>query len=98
MVNGPYGTLPVPVRGYVIDYASGKLKATFAPDGGLHNPHDIVVSPDGSSVYVAEINPYKVHKFEHEQAKVDVVVKPNVTHAKPTAVVGEYLSYLMDTW
>ncbi|XP_028178787.1 peptidyl-alpha-hydroxyglycine alpha-amidating lyase 1 [Ostrinia furnacalis] len=89
VVNGPYGTSPVPVRGYVIDFTSGALSGTFAPDGGLHNPHDVVATPDGGAVYVAEINPYRVHKFVD-----DTIQKAaDVTHAKvavkPTATVGK---------
>ncbi|KAL0901180.1 hypothetical protein ABMA27_006489 [Loxostege sticticalis] len=86
VVNGPYGSLPVPVRGYVIDFASGTLIGTFAPDGGLHNPHDVVASPDGAAVYVAEIDPYRVHKFvddtvkrEANATRVKVAVKPTAT-------------------
>jgi DNA-binding beta-propeller fold protein YncE len=88
VVNGPYSTVPVPVRGYVIDMTSGRLTGTFAPDGGLHNPHDVVVSPDGSTAYVVELDPYKVHKFVDDSLKV-VETKPNVTvPVKPTATVG----------
>ncbi|XP_030031920.2 peptidyl-alpha-hydroxyglycine alpha-amidating lyase 1 [Manduca sexta] len=84
VVNGPNEA--VPVRGYVIDYQSGKLLQTFAPA----NPHDIVVSPDGSKVYVAELNPYKVYKFVDETLRNESRVnkKTNSTvHVKPTATV-----------
>ncbi|MPD00331.1 hypothetical protein E2C01_095797 [Portunus trituberculatus] len=33
---------------------------------GLSNPHDVVVSPDGREVYVAEIGPNNVWRFVNE--------------------------------
>lgn len=96
IVNGPESQI-LPVRGYVIDFTSGRLIQTFAPDGGLKNPHDVVTSPDGSKVYVAEINPFTVHKFVDEglrnESLLDKVEKnetaTSATHVKPTATVGE---------
>lgn len=95
-MNGPESQI-LPVRGYVIDFTSGRLIQTFAPDGGLKNPHDVVTSPDGSKVYVAEINPFTVHKFVDEglrnESLLDKVEKnetvTSATHVKPTATVGE---------
>ncbi|XP_049882886.1 peptidyl-alpha-hydroxyglycine alpha-amidating lyase 1-like isoform X2 [Pectinophora gossypiella] len=90
VVNGPSGSREIPVRGYVIDFNSGRLIQTFAPDGGLSNPHDVVVSPDGSRVYVAELNPYKVYKFVDDQLKNERKEVKNVTiPAKPTATIGK---------
>lgn len=34
---------------------------------GLSNPHDVVVSRDGREVYVAEIGPNKIWKFENSE-------------------------------
>ncbi|CAH0592813.1 unnamed protein product [Chrysodeixis includens] len=98
IVNGPVSQI-LPVRGYVIDFTSGRLIQTFAPDAGLKNPHDIVTSPDGSKVYVAELSPYRVYKFVDETLKNESLlekVEKNVTvtsatHVKPTATVGEKL-------
>lgn len=89
VVNGPTGV--VPVRGYVIEFTSGRLLQTFAPPRDFSNPHDIAVSADGACVYVAELSPYKVHKFLDEtllnETKVEEV-KDNVTMpVKPTATV-----------
>ncbi|CAB3241129.1 unnamed protein product [Arctia plantaginis] len=84
VVNGPTGA--VPVRGYVIDFESGRLIQTFSPDDGLRNPHDIVVTPDGVSVYVAELSPFKVHKFMDETLRNESL-SIEKTHVKPTATV-----------
>ncbi|XP_045772443.1 uncharacterized protein LOC123872284 [Maniola jurtina] len=87
IVNGP--SLPdIPSRGYVIDYTSGRLIQTFAPTDGFHNPHDIAVKPDGSAIYVAELDPRRVTKFVHVTVRNDTREQAvNVTHAKPTATV-----------
>ncbi|XP_026753027.1 peptidyl-alpha-hydroxyglycine alpha-amidating lyase 1-like isoform X3 [Galleria mellonella] len=89
VVNGPYSN--VPVRGYVIDFTSGRLIQTFAPEGGFRNPHDIVVTPDGVSAYVAELDPHRVCKFVDEglrnQSKLEKVTTQ--TPVKPTATIGE---------
>ncbi|KAF9409064.1 hypothetical protein HW555_011448 [Spodoptera exigua] len=91
IVNGPNSLpTPVPVRGFVIDFTTGRLIQTFAPDEGLRNPHDVVVSADGSKVYVAELNPFRVYKFVDEALKNESRLEKNVTssHVKPTATVG----------
>jgi hypothetical protein len=31
--------------------------------GGLQNPHDVAVSEDGNTVYVCELNPFKVWRL-----------------------------------
>ncbi|CAG9136998.1 unnamed protein product [Plutella xylostella] len=90
VVNGPGAT--VPVRGYVIDFTTGRLIQTFAPQGDFHNPHDVAVSPDGADVYVAEINPYKVYRFSEESLRneslsKEVVKSDEVVPVKPTATV-----------
>ncbi|XP_063899754.1 peptidyl-alpha-hydroxyglycine alpha-amidating lyase 1 isoform X1 [Helicoverpa armigera] len=90
IVNGPDSPLPnpVPVRGFVIDFTTGRLIQTFAPDEGLQNPHDVVASADGSKVYVAELNPFRVYKFVDEILRNESRLEKNVTsHVKPTATV-----------
>ncbi|XP_026319691.1 peptidyl-alpha-hydroxyglycine alpha-amidating lyase 1-like isoform X2 [Hyposmocoma kahamanoa] len=88
IVNGPMPEQEVPVRGYVVDFRSGRLIQTFAPDQGFANPHDVVASADGSKVYVAELNPYRAYKFidetlknysRNEDQNVSVPVKPTAT-------------------
>ncbi|CAG4977220.1 unnamed protein product [Parnassius apollo] len=82
VVNGPNGG--VPVRGYVLDYESGRMLATFAPHDGFSNPHDIAVTPDGSKVYVPELNPYRVCKFVDETPRNGT---ERNTPVKPTATI-----------
>jgi len=73
VVNGP--TLSqkpehkMEARGFVIDIKSKQLIGKL--DQQFSNPHDIIVSPDGMEVYVAELNPTKVYKF------VSVSYKPS---------------------
>ncbi|XP_073957565.1 peptidyl-alpha-hydroxyglycine-alpha-amidating lyase 1 isoform X2 [Choristoneura fumiferana] len=86
VVNGP-GT-GARVRGYVIEFASQRMVASFAPGGDFSNPHDVVASPDGSKVYVAELNPYRVYKFEDETLRNESKVDRNTTvPVKPTTTV-----------
>ncbi|KOB72210.1 Peptidyl-alpha-hydroxyglycine alpha-amidating lyase 1 [Operophtera brumata] len=49
--DGPGGM--VPVRGYAVDFTTGRLIETFAPAAGFSNPHDVVTSPDGSKKIIA---------------------------------------------
>ncbi|XP_045499781.1 peptidyl-alpha-hydroxyglycine alpha-amidating lyase 1-like isoform X1 [Colias croceus] len=90
LVNGPALT-GIPVRGYVIEYTSGRLIQTFAPGDSFRNPHDVAVSPDGSTVYVAELDPHKVYKFLDESLLLKNETANDVTTealpAKPTATV-----------
>ncbi|XP_068626403.1 peptidyl-alpha-hydroxyglycine alpha-amidating lyase 1-like isoform X2 [Battus philenor] len=82
VVNGPGGEAPV--RGYVLDYDSGRLVGTFAPRGKFANPHDVVVTADGKRVYVPELNPHRVCKFIDDTPSNDTQRTPP---AKPTATV-----------
>ncbi|GBP92642.1 Peptidyl-alpha-hydroxyglycine alpha-amidating lyase 1 [Eumeta japonica] len=99
VVNGPHGGAPV--RGYVIDFESGRLIATFAPPTEFHNPHDVAVTADGSTLFVAELDPHAVYKFESTPTATpegaptatvtDVPATPSVgvsLPTKPTATVG----------
>ncbi|XP_043195701.1 peptidyl-glycine alpha-amidating monooxygenase-like isoform X4 [Amphibalanus amphitrite] len=63
VVNGP-NYAGNKVQGYVVSVTSKSVTSTFSPDGnGLSNPHDVAVSRDGSAVYVVELNPRKVWRF-----------------------------------
>ncbi|XP_060807382.1 peptidyl-alpha-hydroxyglycine alpha-amidating lyase 1 isoform X2 [Amyelois transitella] len=89
IVNGPYGGAAV--RGFGIDFTSGRLISTFAPTGGFRNPHDIVVSNDGSTVYVAELDPHRVIKFVDDSLKNETreIAQSVTTRAKPTVTSGK---------
>lgn len=59
-INGP--TSPaIPVRGFTIDPRS---EAIIDHWGNFENPHSIVFCPNGSAMYVTEIGPNKIWKFE----------------------------------
>jgi peptidylamidoglycolate lyase len=44
----------------MIKMDTGELTGTWTVPGGLQNPHDIAVTEDGNTVYVCELNPFKV--------------------------------------
>nr|XP_022335017.1 peptidyl-glycine alpha-amidating monooxygenase B-like [Crassostrea virginica] len=51
------------VAGFTLEL-SGNIVEKWSPDGmGFQMPHDVAVSPDGSSIYVGEIRPDRVTKF-----------------------------------
>ena len=65
-VSGPEFSLNPWVQkptGYIINMESGELTGTWNVPGGLKNPHDVAVSEDGNTVYVVELNPFKVWKL-----------------------------------
>lgn len=84
VVNGPGGGAPV--RGYVLEYESGRLVGTFAPAGKFSNPHDVAVSADGARLFVPELDPYRVCKFVDDTPRNASDTAPR---AKPTATVGQ---------
>ncbi|XP_063589457.1 peptidyl-glycine alpha-amidating monooxygenase A-like isoform X2 [Penaeus indicus] len=64
-VNGPGLLSSKQVAAFEVNYKSGELQGAFSPNNqGMSNPHDIAVSHDGIDVYVAEIGPNKLWKFE----------------------------------
>ena len=64
VVSGPeFAIFPKKPTGYIIDMDSGSLSGTWNVPGGLQNPHDVAVSSDGNTVYVVELNPFKVWKL-----------------------------------
>lgn len=71
-VTGPTGVLMT--QGFTIDLVEDErynvdLIATWSPnDKGFEQPHDLAVSPDGTTVFVGETSPDVVWKFvkEHE--------------------------------
>ncbi|XP_004531283.1 peptidyl-alpha-hydroxyglycine alpha-amidating lyase 1 isoform X1 [Ceratitis capitata] len=73
VVNGPIGELGLKpdtyneVRGYVINMRTKQVISKFGPnDMQFSNPHDVAVTKDGSEIYVAELNPMRIHKFLHK--------------------------------
>ncbi|XP_060533454.1 peptidyl-alpha-hydroxyglycine alpha-amidating lyase 2-like isoform X2 [Cylas formicarius] len=63
-VNG-YTNSMLPIQGMTIDPETEAVLDHWAPDhGSFNNPHDIAVCANGSALYVAEIGPNKIWKFE----------------------------------
>lgn len=66
-VNGPAASIwrSGGVKGFVIKLVTRETLGYFTPSAkAMSNPHDIVVTSDGSTVFVAEIGPNRVWKFE----------------------------------
>lgn len=62
-VNGPTSPL-LPVQGLTIDPQTESVIDHWATEEGFKNPHEIAVCPNGSALYVAEIGPNRIWKFE----------------------------------
>ncbi|XP_022913030.1 peptidyl-alpha-hydroxyglycine alpha-amidating lyase 2-like [Onthophagus taurus] len=62
-VNGPTSQL-FPVQGLTIDPQSESVIDHWAPEEGFGNPHALAVSTNGSALYVVEIGPNRIWKFE----------------------------------
>nr|XP_050844580.1 peptidyl-alpha-hydroxyglycine alpha-amidating lyase 2-like [Vespula vulgaris] len=61
-VNNMYSTNAI---GYMINPYTRKISNLWYPEyGNFRNPHDIGISPNGTSLYVSEIGPNKVWKFD----------------------------------
>jgi len=56
----PFGVKPT---GYIVDMETGNVDGTWQVTGGLQNPHDVAVSPDGGTIYVVELSPFVVWKL-----------------------------------
>ncbi|KAJ8978831.1 hypothetical protein NQ317_010831 [Molorchus minor] len=52
------------VQGLTIDPQTESVIDHWAPEEGFGNPHDIAVCPNGSALYVVEIGPNRIWKFE----------------------------------
>lgn len=70
-VNGPSSSngKPVPAQGFIIDMkGSGEIVSIFGSKASTHmgTPHAIALGPNGSSIYIADISPYRVLKFIRE--------------------------------
>lgn len=67
-----------------MDFNTKKVLAKFGPnDMEFSNPHDVAVTADGNEVYIAELNPMRIHKFLHKS----LVKSIPLSAAKPTANV-----------
>lgn len=65
-VNGP--TASIPVQGFTLSPYRETILHSWAPiSGHLENPHDIAISPNGTELYVVEISPNRIWKFQTSQ-------------------------------
>ncbi|KAI8036308.1 hypothetical protein M5D96_010901 [Drosophila gunungcola] len=69
IVNGPTAELGIhpehynEVHGFVLNMRSKQLVSKFGPNNlQFQNPHDVAVTADGNEIYVAELNPMRIHK------------------------------------
>ncbi|XP_038076375.1 peptidyl-glycine alpha-amidating monooxygenase B-like [Patiria miniata] len=54
-----------PVQGFTLGFDSGMLLQTWTPgSSGFGQPHDVAAAPDSKNVYVVEIGPNRVWKFQ----------------------------------
>ncbi|KAF6217380.1 hypothetical protein GE061_001735 [Apolygus lucorum] len=62
-VNGPTSS-HIPIQGFTIDPTAELIVDHWMPSSAeFTNPHDIAISPYGDALYVVEIGPNKVWKF-----------------------------------
>ncbi|XP_076055951.1 peptidyl-glycine alpha-amidating monooxygenase B-like isoform X2 [Oratosquilla oratoria] len=93
-VNGPQLISHKMVEAFEVDFTSGKLIGSFSPySQGLSSPHDIVVTNDGAHVYVVEIGPNLIWKFELDGWKdTEQIVETNTQQNDPTVRVGQLIA------
>uniref|UniRef100_A0A0A1XSQ6 peptidylamidoglycolate lyase n=1 Tax=Zeugodacus cucurbitae TaxID=28588 RepID=A0A0A1XSQ6_ZEUCU len=94
VVNGPVGELGLKlqpyneVRGYVLNMRTKQVISKFGPnDMQFSNPHDVAVTKDGNEIYVAELNPMRIHKFLHKTVAKSLplsAVKPSAVSSSNT--------------
>lgn len=73
IVNGPTAELGIStehyneVHGFVLNMRNRQLVSKFGPNNlQFQNPHDVAVTQDGNAIYVAELDPKRLHKFVHK--------------------------------
>lgn len=81
IVNGPTSVFGADsedyneVRGYVFNMKENKVVGKFGPNNmQFANPHDVAVTTDGKEVYVAELNPMRLHKFLHKSVAKSITL------------------------
>nr|CAD7411748.1 unnamed protein product [Timema poppensis] len=62
-VNGPTSPI-IPVRGFTLDPKAEAIIDHWGPASGFNKPHAMAVSPNGTALYIVEIGPNKVWKFD----------------------------------
>ncbi|XP_057326058.1 peptidyl-alpha-hydroxyglycine alpha-amidating lyase 2-like [Microplitis mediator] len=63
-VNGPTSPM-IPVRGFIMDPNSETVFGHWAPTSGMFTqPHAMTISPNATELYVTEIGPNRIWKFD----------------------------------
>ncbi|KAH0539325.1 peptidyl-alpha-hydroxyglycine alpha-amidating lyase 2-like [Cotesia glomerata] len=63
-VNGPTSPM-IPVRGFIMDPNSETVFGHWAPTSGMFTqPHAMAISPNATELYVTEIGPNRIWKFD----------------------------------
>ncbi|KAK3593802.1 hypothetical protein CHS0354_014344 [Potamilus streckersoni] len=73
-VNGPEFGSSTTVQGFTVDLNTGRLLSTWNVPAGMKNPHDVTVDSINHRIYVGEINPNKVWKFEMQRYSSNRVI------------------------
>ncbi|EDW01452.1 peptidyl-alpha-hydroxyglycine alpha-amidating lyase 1 isoform X1 [Drosophila grimshawi] len=97
IVNGPTAEMGIApqhyneVHGFVMSMRTRQLVSKFGPNNlQFENPHDVAVTEDGNAIYVAELNPMRIHKFLHKSlAKPMSLSASKVDAAAPLPMVSE---------
>lgn len=104
IVNGPTAELGIgpndynEVHGFVMSMRTKQLVSKFGPNNfEFQNPHDVAVTDDGNSIYVAELNPMRIHKFVHKSIAKPVSlsaskISSSVKNASETSVISEIIN------
>lgn len=91
VVNGQeMKQFPVSIGGCVLNEQNKEL-FEFGTNK-LQNPHDIAVSSDGKTIYVVEIGPFKIWKFESNDLFKKFVVENNISSPISVSPSKEILS------
>lgn len=96
IINGPQFTSSQPINGLIMSMNNSEIVGRFYPDTPQHafsNPHELVISDDGSEIYVAELLPTKVHKFKRKGTPVQAakVTKSIEYHRMPPTPAADSL-------
>ncbi|XP_053406046.1 peptidyl-glycine alpha-amidating monooxygenase-like isoform X2 [Mercenaria mercenaria] len=90
-VNGPlFGSHSEKTQGFTLDINTGTLVSLWnIPGEGLTHPHDVTVDSTNHVVYVGELNPRKVWKFQmSKKMYLDSTDSTKLAGKQPAVVTG----------
>lgn len=85
-------------QGYILNINDGQLVSTFNGDGsGFQRPHDVAVSPNGTEVYVVELDkqigkPYTLWRLAYGELDLDFTSTPSPS--LPTRILDKLYNLL----